>query len=416
MAHLTESHRIKIEHYLNENYSYRKIAELLNVNVSTISREVKRNIRTYSISNHMVVVECIHKDNCERLKRSSKSKMCSINCPDYELRKCDRFSTKNAKPVCNSCPNNAKCKLARKKYIANVANNKYELRILLRPKIRITQEQFDFINKLFSEKMIKGQSISVIYQNHKDVIMISENTVRNYLKRGLLQSNQLDMIRPRFTANKSVKRRVIKNVDLLNGRTYEDYINYTKEKDILIVQLDTIVGKLVDNKKILTIHWPSFHFQIGILLEKLSPTFVNNALMELKNKLGLETYKILFQVILTDNGIEFSLLDEIENDENGELITKVFFCDPYKSSQKGSCERNHEFIRYVLPKGVSFDNLNQKDVDLIFSHINSTPRNSLGFKTPFELFKTAFGIEALRILNINEINKDDVHLKPKLIK
>lgn len=416
MAHLTESHRIKIEHYLNENYSYRKIAELLNVNVSTISREVKRNIRTYSISNHMVIVECIHKDNCERLKGSSKSKMCSINCPDYELRKCDRFSTKNAKPVCNSCPNNAKCKLARKKYIANVANNKYELRIILRPKIRITQEQFDFINKLFSEKMTKGQSISVIYQNHKDEIMISENTVRNYLKRGLLNSNQLDMIRPRFTANKSVKRRVIKNVDLLNGRTYEDYINYTKEKDILIVQLDTVVGKLVDNKKILTIHWPSFHFQIGILLEKLSPSFVNNALMELKNKLGLETYKILFQVILTDNGIEFSLLDEIENDENGELITKVFFCDPYKSSQKGSCERNHEFIRYVLPKGVSFDNLNQKDVDLIFSHINSTPRNSLGFKTPFELFKTAFGIEVLRILNINEINKDDVHLKPELIK
>lgn len=416
MAHLTESHRIKIEHYLNENYSYRKIAELLNVNVSTISREVKRNIRTYSISNHMVIVECIHKDNCERLKGSSKSKMCSINCPDYELRKCDRFSTKNAKPVCNSCPNNAKCKLARKKYIANVANNKYELRIILRPKIRITQEQFDFINKLFSEKMTKGQSISVIYQNHKDEIMVSENTVRNYLKRGLLKSNQLDMIRPRFTANKSVKRRVIKNVDLLNGRTYEDYINYTKEKDILIVQLDTVVGKLVDNKKILTIHWPSFHFQIGILLEKLSPAFVNNALMELKNKLGLETYKILFQVILTDNGIEFSLLDEIENDENGELITKVFFCDPYKSSQKGSCERNHEFIRYVLPKGVSFDNLNQKDVDLIFSHINSTPRNSLGFKTPFELFKTAFGIEVLRILNINEINKDDVHLKPELIK
>lgn len=416
MAHLTESHRIKIEHYLNENYSYRKIAELLNVNVSTISREVKRNIRTYSISNHMVIVECIHKDNCERLKGSSKSKMCSINCPDYELRKCDRFSTKNAKPVCNSCPNNAKCKLARKKYIANVANNKYELRIILRPKIRITQEQFDFINKLFSEKMTKGQSISVIYQNHKDEIMVSENTVRNYLKRGLLKSNQLDMIRPRFTANKSVKRRVIKNVDLLNGRMYEDYINYTKEKDILIVQLDTVVGKLVDNKKILTIHWPSFHFQIGILLEKLSPAFVNNALMELKNKLGLETYKILFQVILTDNGIEFSLLDEIENDENGELITKVFFCDPYKSSQKGSCERNHEFIRYVLPKGVSFDNLNQKDVDLIFSHINSTPRNSLGFKTPFELFKTAFGIEVLRILNINEINKDDVHLKPELIK
>lgn len=109
----------------------------------------------------------------------------------------------------------------------NIANNKYKLKIILRTKIRITQEQFDFINKLFSEKMTKGQSISVIYQNHKDEIMISENTVRTYLKRVLLKSNQLDMIRPRFTANKSIKRRVIKNVDLLNDRTYEDYIKNT---------------------------------------------------------------------------------------------------------------------------------------------------------------------------------------------
>ena len=264
--------------------------------------------------------------------------------------------------------------------------------------------------------MEKGQSISVIYQNHKNDIMVSENTIRNYITKGLFSCNQLDMIRPRFTSEKSSKRRIIKNIELLSGRTYQDYIKHIDNNDSLVVQIDTVVGKLIDNKKLLTIHWPSFHFQIGILLEKLSPAFVNNALMELKNKLGLETYKILFQVILTDNGIEFSLLDEIENDENGELITKVFFCYPYKSSQKGSCERNHEFIRYVLPKGVSFDNLNKKDVVLIFSHINSTPRNSLGFKTPFELFKTAFGIDVLRILNINEINKDDVHLKPELIK
>ena len=202
----------------------------------------------------------------------------------------------------------------------------------------------------------------------------------------------------------------------LNGRTYEDYVKYIKENDPLVVQLDTVVGKLVDNKKILTIHWPTYHFQIGILLEKLSPYFVNNALLDLKKKIGLDLYKILFQTILTDNGIEFSLLDEIEIDENGELITKVFFCDPYKSSQKGACERNHEFIRYVLHKGRSFDNLKQKDVDLMFSHINSTPRKSLGFKTPYELFKAAFGIKLLDTLNIQEINKDDVHLKPELIK
>lgn len=416
MAHLTETDRIKIQHYLDEDYSYREIAKLLKVNVSTISREVKRNIRKFKISNHTIIVECIHKDNCKRLIGSSKGKMCSIYCPDYELRKCSRFKRKNAKPVCNSCPNNSKCRLARQKYDARIAINKYDLRISSRPKIRINQEQFDYLNELFSSLMSQGQSISVIYQNHKDKIMVSENTIRNYLKKGLFNSNQLDMIRPRFTSEKSSKRRTIKNMDLLLGRTYEDYIKHISNTESLVVQLDTVIGKLIDNKKILTIHWPTFHFQIGILLDKLTPSHVNKALLDLKVKIGINLYKILFQTILTDNGIEFSLLDEIEFDENGEFLSNVFFCDPYCSSQKGACERNHEFIRYILPKGKSFDNLTQKDVDLIFSHINSTPRKSLGFNTPYNVFKAMFGIEVLTNLNIFEINKDNVFLKPCLLK
>lgn len=131
--------------------------------------------------------------------------------------------------------------------------------------------------------------------------------------------------------------------------------------------------------------------------------------------IGDSLYKNLFQTILTDNGIEFSMLDEIERDSNGELLSNVFFCDPYFSSQKGSCERNHEFIRYILPKGKSFDNLNQTHVDLIFSHINSTPRKSLGFKTPYQVMSNIFGKKLLDDLNIIEINSDEVILKPSLI-
>lgn len=416
MSHLTESDRIKIQHYLDENYSFRQIAKLLNVNVSTISREVKRNIRKFKVSNHSIATECIYQNNCKRLLNSSRAKMCSVHCPDYKIKICNHFLSKNVKKVCNSCPNNSKCRLQRQKYDARIATNKYDLRISSRAKVRITEEQFDFLNNLFSSLMVKGQSISVIYQNHKHEIMVSENTIRNYLKKGLFNSNQLDMIRPRFTVEKSSKRRIIKNVDLLSGRTYEDYLKHINNHDSLVVQLDTVVGKLIDNKKLLTIHWPSFHFQIGILLDKLNPSYVNQALLNLKDKIGIELYKKLFQTILTDNGIEFSLLDEIEYDDFGELLSNVFFCDPYNSSQKGACERNHEFIRYILPKGKSFDSLNQKDVDLIFSHINSTPRKSLGFNTPYNVFKAVFGIKLLDILNIKEINKDEVHLKPSLLK
>lgn len=294
---------------MDENYSFREIAKLLNVNVSTISREVNRNIRKFKVSNHTIIIECIHKDNCKRMIGSSKGKTCSIYCPDYKLRTCKHFQIKNSKPVCNSCPNNSKCRLERKKYDARIATNKYDLRISSRPKVRITEEQFDFLNNLFSSLMMKGQSISVIYNNHKNKIMVSENTIRNYLKKGLFNSNQLDMIRPRFASIKSSKRRIIRNVELLSGRTYDDYLKHIKYNDSLIVKLDTVAGKLIDNKKILTIYWPTFHFQIGILLDKLTPSNVNQSLLILKEKIGNNLYKQLFQTILTDNGLEFSLLD-----------------------------------------------------------------------------------------------------------
>ena len=94
------------------------------------------------------------------------------------------------------------------------------------------------------------------------------------------------------------KRRIIKNTDLLFGRTYEDYLDYIKDNESLVVQLDTVVGKLIDKKKILTIHWPTFHFQIGILLDSLNPINVNNALIKLKNDIGEELYRSLFQTIV----------------------------------------------------------------------------------------------------------------------
>ena len=55
--------------------------------------------------------------------------------------------------------------------------------------------------------MKQGQSISVIYNNHQDEIMVSENTIRNYVNKGLFDVNLLDTIRPRFTSKTSKKKK-----------------------------------------------------------------------------------------------------------------------------------------------------------------------------------------------------------------
>ena len=415
MKHLNESARIKIEHYLNMHYSLRTIAKMLSVSPSTISREISRNKKEIKANTYGIYVNCKHRKHCDLLMMST-AKQCSVSCPKYETESCSLFDKKNSSPVCNSCPKVSKCRLAKKAYKAQVAEFKYENRIeTSRSSSRITVEQFTFLNNLFTSLMKQGQSVSVIYNNHKDEIMVSENTIRNYLNKGLFHADLLDAIHPRFVAKTSKKRRIIKNVELLTNRTYDDYLDYIRTNDSLVVQVDTVVGKLIDKKKILTIHWPTFHFQIGILLDSLNPLNVNRCFTELRNRLGDSLYRKLFQVLVTDNGIEFSLLDEIEIDSNGELISRVFFCDPYSSSQKGACERNHEFIRYILPKGRSFEFLTQKDVDLIFSHINSTPRKSLGFSTPYAVFANTFGKDLLNQLNIHLVPKDEVLLKPTLI-
>ena len=67
--------------------------------------------------------------------------------------------------------------------------------------------------------------------------------------------------------------------------------------------------------------------------------------------LGLETFRKLFPVILTDNGSEFMYTRKMEFTEDGQRRTRIYYCDPQTSWQKPHIEKNHEFIRYVLPFG-----------------------------------------------------------------
>lgn len=120
--------------------------------------------------------------------------------------------------------------------------------------------------------------------------------------------------------------------------------------------------------------------------------------------------------MLSDNGIEFNDFYKLEYDENGEFLSNIFYCDPYRSSQKGACEKNHEFFRYIEPKYHSLDHLTQDKIDLIFSHINSVYRNSLNGIRPIDLAYAILGERFLKAINIKKIEPDDVNLTQSLTK
>lgn len=119
---------------------------------------------------------------------------------------------------------------------------------------------------------------------------------------------------------------------------------------------------------------------------------------------------------MTDRGTEFTNPYAIESDIWGEIKTRVFYCDPQCSWQKGMIERNHEFIRMVLPPGSSFEHLNQEDITLMMNHINNYPRASLNGHSPMQLAHLLLDEQLLKVLNYIDIPQDNIVLRPKLMK
>ena len=96
--------------------------------------------------------------------------------------------------------------------------------------------------------------------------------------------------------------------------------------------------------------------------------------------------------------------------------TRIFFCNPGASYQNGAIEKNHEFIRYVIPKGTSIDNFIQSDIDLMINHINSLTRLSLDNASPYDLAQILLDKEVLKKLNLKKVPANEIQLKPNLLK
>ena len=250
-------------------------------------------------------------------------------------------------------------------------------------------------------------------------INVTERTVRNWLDKGYTSAKSHFLPRKvRYSTKKDYQNRIIKPRTLLENRTYRDFKKYKNENPSLLVsQFDTVVGLITDKQRILTIHFPAIHFQFGVLLTQFNAQIVVEKLLELREKIGIHKWKSIFPIILCDNGLEFNNLPDVEVDNfTGEVLSRVFYTDPYRSNQKAECERNHEYFRYILPKKNSFDQLTQNDVNLIFSHINCTYRPSLPGVRPYDLALQLLGKEFLDIIGIFEIEPEKILLSKKLIK
>lgn len=201
------------------------------------------------------------------------------------------------------------------------------------------------------------------------------------------------------------------------GRKKEDFDSYMKGNPaVRVVEMDTVEGPRAERRCLLTILFLNCTLQLALLRESNGSETTTLVWNRLRSKLAADEMKTLFPVVLTDNGPEFSKPELIEEDEHGEVLTRVFYCHPLASWEKGDCENNHALIRRILPKGSSFSHLTQEKVDLMMDHINSYPRPQYNGKTPYEMFVFLYGRHLAEKLGLKGIDRNDVALKPYLLK
>lgn len=424
--HLTIEDRIYIQNELDKGTSFKDIARFLCKDPTTISKEVKaRRASDWFHKGTFLNAKnfCTKRFRCKKTNACNKILLCGVKCascptcnqtcPDFQKECCSKLD--RAPYVCNGCSKKFNhCTIAHKyTYNARFADRKYrECLKDSRSGIAMTRQELHKKDKIITPLIDQGQSPYQIVANHPE-LNLSVRSVYNYLDMGLLTARNVDLKRKVKFKPRKVHKSQISDRRVFNGRTYADFQQLHLES---FVEMDTVHSAVGSSKTLLTFFFTREKLFLAFLMNRNTEGSVRLVLDRLEKRFGTFDFLTLFEYILTDRGAEFGDPDSLETGVTGIQRTNIYYCDPMRSGQKGGIEQAHTMLRMILPKRTTFEFLTQWDVNLITSHINSTPRESLNGRTPYDVALEAFGEDVLKAFQLRRIDPDKVILTPKLIR
>ena len=406
-THLSLEDRKKIQEGIENELTKVEIAKNIGKDPTTVSKEIKNRRKLKPRNPFNNPITCTKFKDC---------RICHGKCSEYEEIKCLRRDRKVG--ACNLCPKISKCRLDKYFYYAKQAHENYLYTLSdSREGVNLTTKEMLNIVDIIKPLLKKGQSVYQILKNHPE-IKLSAKSLYTYIESGIFQDYGINNFSLRRQVSMKKRKQLKKRKEPVNydGRRYKDFLQFIKDNpNIITTEMDTVYNHQ-DGPYIQTFIFQNTGLMIGFLhIEKTSESMAST-LDDLQEILKNDYFK-LFSLILTDRGTEFQKYELFEvNTETGEIRTNIFYCDPQTPSQKPHVENNHNYVRDIIPNGKSLKTLTQEDLNLMFSHINSTPRKVLNGKTPYEAFEFLYGKEILNKLNIQKIEKDMVTLQPYLLK
>ena len=360
--HLTFEQRKIISSGISHKYKLKDIGENLLVDPTRVSKEVKRNRTETSIG---------LKSNCKKTQRWPY--------------------------VCTGCKNKYNnCPYTKYKYDAFKAQEKADTNLInSRRGIDVSDEEFKQLDKIIKDGIDDKKSIYQIKIENNHIIKKSISTLYGYINKGYLTTKRIDLpYAVKYKKRKHNKKYEYSENNKIDrtGHTYLDYLAFLhKHPGIYVWQLDFLGAIKTDNNNILTFILPVLQFTLLDIINKPDSSKVVEFFDKLEEQIGINAFKELIPVILTDRDPNFTDIEGICFSKiTGEERCKLFFCDLYVSNQKPNVENMNKQIRLFLPKGKSIDKYSRVDIKNINKTILNKPLRSLDSNTPKEAFIKVF--------------------------
>ncbi len=328
--------RLRIEALVNAGHTAQEIAKLLGFHHSSIYRELNRG---------------------QTIKRNSDWTESKIYSPDLAQAKADENKKRKGRPL----------KIGRDyrfvKYVEKMVGDEKNSPAVALAEIKRKGLQFD--------------------------TQICLTTLYNYIKGGIFLNLTMADCPYRVTKKKGRKKRKVQK-RLSAGTSIEERpIEILNREEMGNWEMDTVVGGQGKSKKsLLVLTERKTRVEIIEILNEHTMSEVVRILDKLERKFTERGFREMFKTITVDNGSEFSDWQGMERSRrNKRKRTKVYYCHPYCSSERGSNENNNKLVRRFYPKGGSFDDVPRRDIKKLEQWMNQYPRKMFGWRSAEEMFQ-----------------------------
>ena len=330
---LTRTKRLQIECLLKQKIPIKDIAKNIGVHISTVYRELKRG---------------------EYTKRQKVQEYVG-----FRYKEVKAYSADLAQEKCdiNKTVRGGQLKIGKNRQLAEYIQH----RILV-----------DGI----SPSAIAGE----LKRNNKFGITLCAATVYSYIRKDVFYGVSMsDLTRP-----KKRKKHIKRAKRAPAGLSIEQRPEHIADRaEFGHWEMDCVCGPTKPSLLVLTER--KTRMEITYLIPNQTTASVVSYLNKLEYRFG-KNFRRLFKTITVDNGSEFADVKGLQRSIYGGQRTTVYYCHPYRISERGTNERINREIRRKLPKGTNFNKLKQCDVDGVIAWVNAYPRQVLAFATSQEMF------------------------------